>query len=50
MFSKGVVEQLLVTNEERIVKMVDGSTCKVISTWISKVSKRDVMMHALEAV
>ena len=40
----------LVVKEEEIVNMVDGSTCKVISTGIVNVTERDGTVRALEAV
>jgi len=40
----------LVTKEEGTVKMVDGSACEVIGTGTVKVTERDGMVHALEAV
>jgi len=38
----------LVTKEEKIVKMVDGSACEVNRTGTVKVIKRDGMVRALE--
>ena len=40
----------LATKEEEIVKMVDGSACKVIGTGTVKVTERDETVRALEAV
>ena len=40
----------LVVKEERTVKMVDGSACKVISTGTVKATKRNGTMRALEVV
>ena len=40
----------MVAKEKGIVKMVDGSACEVIGTGIVKVTERDGMMRALEAV
>ena len=40
----------MVAKEEGIVKMVDGSACKVIGTGIVKITERDGMVHAPEAV
>jgi len=40
----------LIAKEERTIKMVDGSACKVIGTRIIKVTERDEMVHPLEAV
>jgi len=40
----------LVAKEEMNVKMVNGSACKIIGTGTVKVTKRDRMMCALEAV
>jgi len=49
MFSKGVV-QLLGCKEKGTVKMVNGLACEVIRTGTVKITERDRMMHALEAV
>jgi len=40
----------LVTKEEGTIKMMDGSSCKVIDTETVKVTERDGMVHALEVV
>ena len=40
----------LVAKEEGSVKMVDDSTCKVISTVTINVTCRDKTTHAMEAV
>ena len=40
----------LVAKEEGIVKMVNGSACKVIGTGIVKITERDGMVHTLEVV
>jgi len=40
----------LVAKEEGIVKMVDGAACKVTGTGMVKVTKRDGMVQALEAI
>jgi len=40
----------LVSKEEEIVKMVNGSAYKVIDTGTVKVTERDGTVHALEAV
>ena len=40
----------MAAKEERIVKMVDGSACEVISTGIIKITERDGTMRAFEAV
>ena len=40
----------LVVKEEGTVKMVDGSTCEVISTVTVNVTYRDGTVRALEAV
>ena len=40
----------LVAKEEEIVKMVDGSACKIIDTRTIKVTERDGTVRALEAV
>ena len=40
----------LVAKEEEFVKKVDGSACEVIGTGTVKVTERDGMVHALEAV
>ena len=40
----------LVAKKEETVKMVDGSVCKVIGTGTVKVTERDGMVRALEAV
>jgi len=40
----------LVAKDEGIVKLVDGSACEVIDTKTFKVTCRDGMVHALEAV
>jgi len=40
----------LVAKDEGIVKMINGSTCKVIGTRTVKVIERDGTMRALEAV
>ena len=47
---KELLNNSLVAKEEGIVKMVDGSACKVIGTGTVKVTRRDGTMHALEAV
>ena len=39
-----------IAKEEEIVNMVDDSTCEVIGTRTVKVTERDMMVHALEAV
>ena len=40
----------MVAKEEETVKMVNGSACKVIDTGTVKITERDGMMRALEAV
>jgi len=40
----------LVTKEEGIAKMMDGSACEVIGTGTAKVTKTDRTVHTLEAV
>jgi len=40
----------LVANKEGIIKMVDGSACKVIGTMTIKVTERDGIVRALEVV
>ena len=40
----------MVSKDEGTVKTVDGSTNKVIGTGTIKVTERDEMVHALEAV
>ena len=40
----------LISKEEGTVKMVDGSTCKVIGTGTVKITGRDGTVCALEAV
>ena len=40
----------LIAKEEGTAKMVDDSACKIISTVILNVTKRDGTVHALEAV
>jgi len=49
MFPKELFNSL-VAKEEGTVKIVDGSTCKIIDTGTIKVTKRDGTMRALEAV
>ena len=49
-FQKELFNNSLVTKEEGIVKMVDGSTCEVIGTGTVKVTERDRRVRALEAV
>ena len=36
--------------ENGTVKMMDGSACEIISTGTVKVTEKDEMMHALEAI
>jgi len=48
--SKKELFNSLVAKEKWIVKMVDGSTCKVIGTRIIKVAERDEIRHALEVI
>ena len=40
----------MATKKKETVKMVDGLTCEVIGTETVKVTERDGMVHALEAV
>ena len=40
----------LVAKKKGIVKMVDGSACEVIGTGTVKVTERDVIVRALEAI
>jgi len=47
---KELFNNSLVVKEKGIVKMVDGSTCEVIGTGTVKVTERDGIVHALEAV
>jgi len=49
MFPKRVI-QLLVAKKKGIVKMVDDSTYEVIGIGTIKVTERDEIMRALEAV
>ena len=42
--------KFLLAKEEGIVKMMDGSTCEVISTKTVKVTERDKTVRVLEAV
>ena len=46
---KELFNNSLIAKEEGIVKMVDGSACKVIGTGTVKVTGRDGTMRALEA-
>ena len=47
---KELFNNFLATKEKGIVKMVDGSAYKVISTGIVKVTERDEMVRALKTV
>jgi len=47
---EGVVYNSLVVNEERMIKMMDGSGREVIGTRTVKVTKRDKTVCTLEAV
>jgi len=49
MFQKELFNSL-VAKEKWIVKMVDGSACKIIGTGIIKITERDEIRHALEAI
>ena len=49
-YSQKELFNLLVAKEEGIVKMVNGSTCEVIGTGTVKITERDKMVRALEAV
>ena len=48
--SQELFNNSLIAKEEGIIKMVDGSACKVIGTVIVKITERDGTVHALEAV
>jgi len=47
---KELFNNSLVVKEEGIVKMVDGSVCEIIGTGTVKVTGRDGIVRALEAV
>ena len=47
---KELFKNILATKEKGIVKMVDGSAYKVISTGIVKVTERDEMVCVLKTV
>ena len=47
---KELFNNFLVTKEEEIVKMVDGSACEVIGTGTVKITGRDETVRALEVV
>jgi len=47
---KELFNNSLVTKEEKIVKMVDGSACEVIGIGTVKITGRDGTVRALEAV
>jgi len=49
-FQNELFNNSLVAIEKRIIKMVDGLTCKVIGTGTVKVTVRDGTVHVLKAV
>ena len=50
MFQKELFNNSLVVKEKEIVKMVDDSACKVISTVTVKITHRDMTVCSLEAI